>query len=219
MINTNTVVLDLEVQHSPDWCRHCFKSLDDHGMKRKCAPQSLSSPFYSKIGWDDHASLGLSIGCWYDYANDRYHYFDRSNLEATMHGFLARECLIVTYNGKTFDLPLMATVGFLQAPNWSSLSARSYDVLHEIWEADPTQHFQKGNTLGAIAKTNGYGVKLESGAYAPELWRRGEHARVINYCTDDVWKTRMLFEQVCRGEAIRRLAGNVLLPQPTWSTP
>jgi len=229
-MKNNVIVLDLEVLNSPDWCKHCLQIPESHGHRNTPCKET-----FEKIGWRDYRLLGISIGCYYDYADDRYHYFDRRTLEATIHTFTKRQALMASFNGKQFDFPLMAEVFEHWVDHLSTadsgealhkvscyqlkhdflrLAENSYDILDEIWKIDPANKFQKGNSLGAIAPLNGYGEKEMHGAHAPDVWRQGRYAEVVEYCTGDVWKTKKLFEQVCRGEAIKRPAGAVLLPIP-----
>lgn len=220
----NIIVLDLETLHSAADCVSCEEPMAAHarGNELICAG-------YEAIGWHDHRALGLSIGCLYDYADGRFWFFDQHTLRATMHRLIVRQPLLVTYNGKQFDLPLMlacvddaVTTDGEPATDlpmqWYALRDASYDLLHEIWQVDPVSKFQKGNGLDAVSQANGYGAKEIDGSAAPRLWAQGRYAEVINYCASDVWKTRLLFEQVCRGEPLKRPAGPVLLPLPSLLT-
>lgn len=223
MNQANIIVLDLEVLNSPEWCKHCLQeSLAHEPLTGACRRKSIGQTF-SKIGWEDYNLLGIAIGCYYDYQDDRYHYFDSRDLERIMTQFLQRKPLMVSFNGKHFDFPLMATClqsattadtwAPMQRP-WASLIESSYDILYEIWQVDPITRFHTGNGLDAISQANGYGAKEMHGAYAPVTWRTGRYVEVVEYCTGDVWKTKKLFEQAGWGEPIRRPAGAVRLPLP-----
>ena len=88
---------------------------------------------------------------------------------------------------------------------FKTLCAQSYDILAEIWKVDPARKFEPNlNSLGAISQANGLGTKLSHGAQAPRDWQAGRYAQVIEYCLDDVWKTKALFERISRGEPILR---------------
>jgi Predicted 3'-5' exonuclease related to the exonuclease domain of PolB len=151
-------------------CRHCGEPEEAHGDHAECAfPLRLelelpSSYTYIPIGWDDHATLGLSIGCYYSYKDTRIHWFDRDRLYATMQHLVETAPLLVSYNGLAFDGPLMravllehmdrliagqapvrgevrATLGKAQRETHALCDAfaarwtRGYDVLHELWRA------------------------------------------------------------------------------------
>lgn len=219
----DVAVLDLEVEHSPDWCCYCSQpeSLHTQGSWGLLCPlqdRLYNTSTFTKIGWKDHARLGLAIGCYYSYTTSQYHWFDPHTLGATMQQFVHQQTLLVTYNGQSFDLPLMQAVEGKEVPGWGELSARSYDILARIWDADPVGRFQKGNSLDAVSQANGYGAKEMNGAQAPALWRAGRRAEVMNYCQGDVRKTRALFEQILHGRPLARPAGHVLLslPQLVW---
>lgn len=223
-MGNNVIVLDLEVLNSPDWCSECLQEVNQHEPITSNCPGNAIRTF-EKIGWKNHALLGISIGCYFDYADERYHYFDVHTLESVIRRFVERQPLMVSFNGKQFDFPLMWAVLLGVGPEdmqecakiadaWTQLTKTSYDIFHEIGEVDPINKFQKGNGLGSIALLNGYGEKEMNGAHAPAVWRQGRYAEVVEYCTGDVWKTQKLFEQLCRGEPIKRPAGAVCLPMP-----
>lgn len=232
----NVVVLDLETQCSADDCRYCGLPLAafDSGVVCK------NDNGHGTIGWNNLPALGLSIGCYWNYRDSRIHWFDVHTLEATMRHLVATQPLLVSFNGLAFDFPLMR--GLLrrladallqcQEVGENQLDAdelialcdtfkvqcmRSYDLLNEIWRLDPVRKFERGlNSLDAIAQANGFGAKLSSGAQAPRDWRAGQVATVLNYCQDDVYKTKALFEMICKEQSITRGDGSTLaLPRPT----
>ena len=184
---------------------------------------------YQKFGWDNKLALGLSIGCYYDYRDSLMHWFDVYTLEKTVRGFVETKPLMVSFNGISFDFELMR--GLLQQQGdqdreqslvdsshssrfiylqvlcdaFKILCATSYDILAEIWKADPHSRFRRGlNSLGVISEANGYGTKEMDGATAPKLWAQGRYAEVLNYCSGDVIKTRALFEQIVQTDTILR---------------
>jgi hypothetical protein len=221
----NIVVLDLETAHSADDCRRCGAAAEWH------APGvDGDAHAHEPIGWDRKVDLGLSIGCYYDYADDRLHWFDRATLEATVRCLTSRQPLLISFNGIGFDFPLMR--GLLRrdaeaygvretdlpalCDQFEVLCAYSYDILAAIWRADPARKFERGlNSLGAISAANGYGTKELDGALAPRLWAQGRYAEVLNYCAGDVDKTRRLFEQiVATGQILRGDGRPLALPPP-----
>jgi hypothetical protein len=234
----NVVVLDLETLRSADDCRHCHRPKDLHEPGLGHCDSALASPQFSPLGWDNKPALGLSIGCWWDYADSRVQYFDRHTLEGTMVAFVDRACLFVSFNGISFDFPLMRGLLRQEADalrlsesdsdlfrsgvlvelcdRFKDLCAVSYDVLAEIWRVDPQRKFERGlNSLDAIAQANGLGAKAMTGAIAPRLWAEGRYAEVLTYCASDVHKTRWLFETICQGKPILRGDGiPIVLPPP-----
>lgn len=228
----NILCLDLETAHSADDCRYCGHRERQHGtdgVANVTCPDGQHE--FHAIGWNNHAALGLSIGCWFDYQDGLYHWFDPHTLEATMRLFLERQPLIVSFNGVGFDSQVMAAlVPEPVTPDgepasdfpalWDGLWASSYDILARIWVVDPDNKFTPGlNRLGAISVANGYGAKEMDGAQAPRLWRAGHYAEVLEYCRSDVTKTKRLFEQIVQtGQLLRGDGKPIRLPLPTgWA--
>lgn len=205
----NIIVLDLETLYAAQDCAGC---LGPHGAGAGCES-------YAPIGWDNVGALGLSVGGYYDYEDGLVHWFDMASLGMVMADLMARRPLVVTYNGKHFDLRLMHALGAgilhdaASSAAWSSLAEESYDVLAEIWALDPESKFTKGlNSLDAVARANGLGGKLihDGGLLAPVLWRTGRYAEVLNYCQHDILLTKALFEMVVAGRPLRRSDGSAL---------
>jgi hypothetical protein len=246
---TNCIVLDCETRASADDCRYCGHDVDTHRWGVNVspstpAPTTLICRHFEKIGWEDKVALGLSIGCYWDYQDGLCHWFDPHTLEATMRLCVAWQPLLGSFNGRQFDFPLMrgllrrqadammqaqeAGEGQLDAEElialcdaFKVLCATSYDLLAEIWKADPARKFERGlNSLEAIAQASGLGPKLSHGAQAPRDWRNGHIAKVLNYCQSDVYLTKTLFEMVCEDKSIIRGDGlPLLLPRPVFEEP
>lgn len=228
-MTNNIVVLDLETAKSADDCIRCGMAEEQHGLHNVCETPDLRvvGARFSSIGWNNKSLLGISIGCWWSYADSRMHWFDTHTLGETVQHFVETQPLLVSFNGIAFDFPLMRGLLRQQADvlrhtgdqgdqpqckelvqccdAFKALCATSYDILAEIWKADPARKFEPGlNSLDAISQANGLGAKLSHGAQAPRDWREGNHARVLNYCMDDVYKTKALFERICAGQPILR---------------
>jgi hypothetical protein len=226
LVGKNIVVLDLETKASADDCRHCGRDKSLHTVSHPlyCPPGSQGATAYERIGWENKLALGLSIGCYYSYADEHYHWFDEPTLANTVRFFVDTAPLIVTFNGKTFDLALMRAILRFSAEHgalhtlcdtFKVQCASSYDVLQAIWAVAGRNTTRGLNSLDALAQANGLGPKLSNGAQAPRDWRNGEIATVLNYCQDDVIKTKSLFELVCMGIPLQRSDGSsVLLPIP-----
>lgn len=230
------LVLDLETAKSADDCVYCGQDEASHdpltgGLLCKIGSGQLGATF-TKIGWNNKPALGLSIGCSYPYVSQRPTFFDPHSLEEYITHCVETQPLLVSFNGIGFDFPLMR--GLLRrraeimsdrggaerlmqlCDDFKILCTSSYDILAEIWEADPSRKFERGlNSLDTIAKANGLGSKLSHGAQAPRDWRDGQYAKVINYCADDVYKTKALFEMIVqRGSVLRGDGQPIILPSP-----
>ncbi len=230
---SNCIIIDLETAKSAHDCLCCGHPEESH------SPLMSNCKGYEAIGWERKTELGLSIACYYDYADQCLHWFDRATLETTMMTLVQAAPLMVGFNSRQFDFPLMRGLlrreadglapenaggtwavrqGHLRdlCDRFKALCATSYDILAEIWKADPSRKFERGlNSLDAISQANGYGAKEMTGAEAPRLWAAGRYAEVINYCAGDVSKTRLIFEQiVCTGEIVRGDGQRLTLAAP-----
>ena len=79
------VVIDVETLHSAQDCRHCGMAEEQHGFHNICETPDLRmiGARHTPIGWEDHAVLGLSIGCLYRYDTGRYQFFDPHTLDTS----------------------------------------------------------------------------------------------------------------------------------------
>ena len=180
-----------------------------------CSPDELST------GWDDKHALGLSLGGYYDYKAERITYFDQDCLWNTIRHLILRDPLIISFNGKGFDGPLMwaclrhdgiddeQCCAFEQA--WHLLWKKSYDILDEVWHVTG-RDYAKGNSLDALCKANGLPQKTGHGAHAPKLWQSGRIAEVINYLQNDILITKQLAEYITyHNGRLQRQAGLVTI--------
>ena len=175
-----------------------------------------TSPDDLATGWNDLAALGLSIGGYYDYQDQRVHWFDQHTLLATVEALVARQPLMISFNGIGFDFALMRALlrqrirrglDYQQVcDQFAALAAQSYDILAEIWAVAPENRFQQGNSLDALSQHNGLGAKTGHGAQAPRLWQAGRLAEVMNYCQQDILLTCRLAEHIASHHG--------LLPRP-----
>ncbi len=170
-------------------------------------------------GWGDHAGMGISCICAYDYIEDRYRVFTRGNFQAFKDLCEARE-LIVGFNSIPFDN--MVVREFLA---YDILDEKSYDILREIWKSEgltplfsyPTH---TGYGLDACCAENFGMKKTGDGALAPLNWQKGMHGDVIDYCLNDVRLTKALFEYAMAGEPIKnpKKPGTVLTLRKPFTT-
>jgi hypothetical protein len=159
----------------------------------KNSEDMLSGIIYCQ-GWHDHANMGISVICTFDYATQRFRVF----LEDNMNEFLAlaRERLMVGFNSIPFD---DAVINAVYGDRYQPLA--SYDILRETWIAaglgpDFEYPSHAGYSLDAIAHANHFSGKSGHGALAPVQWQRGEIGSVIDYCLQDVAITKRLFDKI-----------------------
>lgn len=236
----NVIVYDCETKHSAQDCLHCWQEENAHiplpDGTLTCKGSINWSTIFTPIGWMNKPALGLSIGCYFDYDDEKIHWFDEHTLETTMLHWVKRQVVLVGFNSLAFDGPLLRAILRRRAEtlpesekfvlsalcdDFKALCTKGYDVLSEIWATDPQNKFAPGlNSLDAVSQANGLGAKLSHGAQAPRDWRNGKWATVLNYCQDDVYKTKALFELALHGEPIKRAGGrDVYLRVPEVEMP
>jgi hypothetical protein len=153
-------------------------------------------------GWHDHINMGISVICAYDYLQDRYRVFCKDNFSQFQELLNSRKYLI-GFNHIHFDNQLITKNGFT-IPRL----IKHYDLLQEIWRSaglspdfDSSTHLGYG--LDACAEVNFDLHKSGNGATAPVEWQRGKIGNVVDYCLNDVYLTKRLFDQVLAGFSIR----------------
>lgn len=133
-------------------------------------------------GWDHVDKLGISVACAYDSKTDQFLSFLESDMKKLIE--LCEQRLVVGYNIRGFDLPVMVPYGL----DVSRLDV--FDIMYDL-EALTRQRFLK---LEAVARgTLGTG-KSADGLMAVEWWKKGEIQKIIDYCLQDVKVTRDIFQ-------------------------
>jgi hypothetical protein len=171
------IVLDLEVKHSPD---------------------DLPT------GWTDKYALGLSIGGYWDCQRQCLVWFDQHTVVDVLDWLTATQPTICTFNGKSFDLPVMVAEA---SKGDQSLMQRWYERLEKVPHYDMCELFRQEaravgftgrNSLEQITRDLGLGGKSGHGAQAPALWQQGRLAELLNYARQDIMLTRALCAHVTR---------------------
>jgi DEAD/DEAH box helicase domain-containing protein len=133
-------------------------------------------------GWDHVDKLGISVACAYDSKTDQFTSYTEDKLKDLID--LCEERLVVGYNIRGFDLPVMVPYGL----DVKKLDV--FDIMYDL-EALTRQRFLK---LDYVAKgTLGLG-KSADGLQAVEWWKQGQIQKIIDYCTQDVKVTRDVFQ-------------------------
>lgn len=170
-------------------------------------------------GWHDHAGMGISCLCAYDYGENRYRVFCDDNMNEFQELLRVRK-IHVTFNGVNFDTKVVRA-NDLEIPE----TALQYDILREVWKAhglDPdcfNFRTHVGYSLDDCCRANGFPVKTGNGALAPVQWQRGMRGTVIDYCQNDVEMTKTFFNAIISGvELISPRTGRaMILPIPELS--
>jgi predicted PolB exonuclease-like 3'-5' exonuclease len=118
-----------------------------------------------------------------------------------------RRPTLVTFNGRTFDAPLMELAAFrygLSLPGWFDTSGKSYEQprnrynisvhidLHDVLTNYGAVRFSGGLNLAAalLGKPGKFGVQ---GDMVQDLYDRGRVAEINDYCRCDVLDTYFVF--------------------------
>jgi len=166
-------------------------------------------------GWNDHANMGISCICAYDYKEDRYRVFMEENLIAFSILAKTRHTLI-GFNNIGFDNKVISANGRFLPDTFPDL--KSYDILREIWIGaglGPTFEYPShtGYGLDAVIRANFPGCigKTGHGASAPVLFQDKCYGDLIDYCLTDVWLTKKLMDLILdKGEIICPKTGDTL---------
>jgi uncharacterized protein YprB with RNaseH-like and TPR domain len=147
-------------------------------------------------GWNDARTgeAGVACVCLWDSSTDRYHVYDEFTIAKCIDHLNSAD-LIVSFNGKGFDVP--ALEGF----TGTEIYADHYDILEECWKSIGKR--QKGYRLGELAPRTLGLEKSNTGEHAPVLFRQQRFGELVDYCINDVHLTRKLFEHIMvTGEVI-----------------
>ena len=132
-------------------------------------------------GWDNIDQLGISVACAYDSKTDQYLTFTEDQIPRLIE--LCEERLVVGYNIRGFDLPVMVPYGL------KIQRVDAFDIMYDL-QTLTRQQFLK---LEAVARgTLGEG-KSADGLMAVEWYKTGQIDKVIEYCLQDVKVTRDVF--------------------------
>jgi DEAD/DEAH box helicase domain-containing protein len=132
-------------------------------------------------GWDHIDKLGVSVACAYDSKTDQFYSYRENELSALID--LCEERLVVGYNIRGFDLPVLVPYGL------KIQKVDAFDIMYDL-EATTRQRFLK---LESVARgTLGTG-KSADGLQAVEWYKAGKIDLIIEYCMQDVKVTRDVF--------------------------
>lgn len=132
-------------------------------------------------GAENYHLLGVSVACAYDSKTDQMLSFRENELQKLFD--LCEDRLVVGYNIRGFDLPVLASYGLKTG------DLDVFDLMYDL-ETLTRQRFLK---LENVAKgTLGVG-KSADGLQAIEWWREGKIDKIIEYCIQDVKVTRDIF--------------------------
>jgi predicted PolB exonuclease-like 3'-5' exonuclease len=118
-----------------------------------------------------------------------------------------RRPTLVSFNGRTFDLPLLELAAFrygISAPTWFSCSGKTYEQprnryntechldLHDVLTNFGASRFNGG--LNLVANLLGKPGKMDVQGYmVQDLWNEGKLTEINDYCRCDVLDTYFAF--------------------------
>ncbi len=133
-------------------------------------------------GWENLHRLKISVACAYDSQTEQFLTYRESELGQLIQ--LCEKRLVIGYNIRGFDLPVLAAYGLKLKP------LDIFDIMYDL-ESLTRQRFLK---LEAVARgTLGTG-KSADGLLAVAWWKEGNVQKIIDYCLQDVQVTRDVFE-------------------------
>lgn len=150
---------------------------------------------------------GASAIALYDTSDDFLHLYDDFR-PGEVASYLEAADLVVGFFSERFDIPLV-----------EGLSGRRlrlnghYDICEELARVCAMRNIKRSPgdlTLDRLSKKNLGRGKIEHGANAAELAKRGRYGQLFNYCADDVRLTRDLFALICRDGGILNSAGTFI---------
>lgn len=148
---------------------------------------------------------GIAVACTAD-QNDQYKDWIHDESAHLLVEYLLGFDYIVGYNTLGFDYPLLGG-------SWRGkydlkaqkiieniLKGKTIDLCADFKEAVGARISLKNVSIPTLGQD-----KLMDGGLAPERWRKREALEVIQYCRDDVSKTKQLFLKACAGETLKLL--------------
>ena len=132
-------------------------------------------------GWDHIDKLGISVACAYDSKSDSWLSFLEADMKKLIE--LCEERLVIGYNIRGFDLPVMVPYGL----NIARIDA--FDIMYDL-QTLTRQQFLK---LEAVARGTLNAGKSADGLMAVEWYKTGQIQKIIDYCMQDVKVTRDIF--------------------------
>ena len=171
-------------------------------LEIKANPEAISG------GWGNHAGMGVSVLCVFDYESMRYRLFDDASRGEALDLLYSRE-VVAGFNTVNFDWRVLdACWGVARGPGGGALARPlDADLLAAIYAGLGGR--SKGYKLDdVLADTLGV-RKSGDGAAAPGLWQSGRHAALHDYVLCDVTRERQLFEYALTHGCVRRAGRKV----------
>jgi DEAD/DEAH box helicase domain-containing protein len=146
-------------------------------------------------GWRAYSKMGVSVGCAFDYRSMRYRVFMDDNLTELVLRLNEPSTLIIAFNHISFDNPLLRASCDVKLKPDNLL--HNFDMLLVSRRGagpglERTPGFKLDDHLEALRLPK----KTGDGAMAPLLWKQGKIGQLVDYCCNDVYCERNLFENM-----------------------
>ncbi len=142
-------------------------------------------------GWASHDEMGISVGCAFDYRDNRYRVFLDDNICELVERLNEPDTTIVAFNHINFDNRLLRASGH---PLREDSSLNNYDMLLVSRSGAGSSGNKGGFKLDDHLRACNLPLKTANGALAPIWWQQGKIGAVIDYCLNDVMQEKALFE-------------------------
>ncbi len=156
-------------------------------MKDGCLVLDLETKrTFEEVGGRNFGELGVSVCCIYSYSDNQYRHFLENEL-SRMENYLLDTKLIVGFNVKRFDLPVLQpyfTVNIERLP--------VFDLLDDL-----TQRLGHRVSLDSVAQATLNVGKTAHGLDAIRFYREGNWDKLKSYCENDVKITKEVFDYGC----------------------
>jgi hypothetical protein len=217
----NIIVIDLATAKSAEDCRYCGASTSPIPSARPCKDSASGLQLRClPIGWDNSYTLGVSLGCYWDYLDQQFHWFDTATLASTMQLLVERKPLMVTFNGIAGTFRLMRAAVEREAQELGSsipyvLRSRylrdlceqfkwqcesSYDLLRQIRHGSEAVRLRSISTgLRTLVRLNDLKPVAIRCAEAPRLWQAGQHEELRQLLMDVLGQIGSLFTLAISG--------------------
>ena len=112
-----------------------------------------------------------------------------SNFDDWLEEFVKRDFLVVTKNGKMFDLPFL-----LARMNLNELEFGCFYRLLTMKQFDLQEVTKRRVSLQDMATLLGFESKKGTGLDAIKWYKNGSHKKLLNYCWHDVLLTEQIYK-------------------------
>lgn len=146
-----------------------------------------------KGGWNGFDEMGISVASAFDYRVGRYRIFMDDNIHELAERLNEPDTLVVAFNHLVFDNRLLRGSGL---PLKEDDELNNYDMLAVsrrgvgVTPGVRSKGFKLDDHLEALNLPK----KTGDGAQAPILWQDKKYGELIDYCLQDVFSERALFE-------------------------